>query len=115
MLADDALYVSDILGWRLNARLVTLAACDTAVGHNWAGDEQMGLPHALLIAGAESVLATLWPIDDEASAVFLRIFYERLQAGAVSVAAALRQARMIYSQEHPSPYEWASFALIGLG
>jgi len=114
LLYDDALYVSDILGWRLSARLVTLAACDTAVGHNWAGDEQMGLPHALLIAGAESVLATLWPTDDLASATFLQIFYRRLQTGAASVAAALREARMIYSQEQSSPYEWGSFTLIGL-
>ena len=112
-LYEDEAYVSDILHWRLDAELVTLAACDTAIGHYWPGDEQMGLPHAFLIAGARRVLATLWPVSDEASAHFLDAFYQNLNESA-SVAAALRQTQIAHRHQNPSPFHWGFFTLIGL-
>lgn len=114
LLYDDMLYVTDILRWRLNAKLVTLAACETAAGHSWSGDEQMGLPHAFIIAGARRVLASLWPVDDAMSAAFLQTFYQHLHKNHISVAEALQQTRVTHAKQTSSPYLWGAFTLIGL-
>ncbi len=108
------LYVTDILHWRLNTKLVTLAACETAAGHSWSGDEQMGLPHAFIIAGARRVLASLWPVKDASSATFLQTFYHHLHENPESMAEALRQTRVTHAKQTPSPYDWGAFTLVGL-
>lgn len=112
-LADRDLTVADILGWRLQARLVVLAACETAVGHVYPGDEQMGLPHAFLLAGAETVLATSWPVPDEATANFLDVFYAALAAGAQTPAQALWAARR-HTAGHSPAYVWGALSIVGL-
>ncbi len=113
VLYDDNVYVSDILRWRLNAELVTLAACDTGIMHHWPGDEQMGLPQAFLIAGARRVLAALWPIQDKLSAAFLDRFYEHL-GETRSVAEALRRTQRHYHRQQSSPFRWGAFTVMGL-
>jgi tetratricopeptide (TPR) repeat protein len=113
VLADRELTVADILGWWLQARLVVLAACETAIGHVYSGDEQIGLPHAFLLAGAETVLATSWPVSDEATAAFLEGFYTALAAEAPTPAQALRAARR-HTAGHSTAYVWGALDLIGL-
>lgn len=113
VLADRELTVADILGWWLQARLVVLAACETGIGHVYSGDEQIGLPHAFLLAGAETVLATSWPVPDEATAAFLDGFYAALTAEAQTPAQALRVARR-HTAGHSTAYVWGALDILGL-
>ena len=74
--------------------LVVLSACETAVSRvTTTPDEFLGFPAALLHAGARTVLATLWPVDDEATAVLVGRFYAELSSPGTSPAEALRRAQ----------------------
>ncbi len=114
VLHEDVLYGYDILQNGVHANLVTLAACETAIGHYWSGDEQMGLPHDFLIAGAQMVLATLWSVADKQSSDFLATFYEQLNEASGAVGEALRRARAVHHRQSPSPFDWGAWSLIGL-
>lgn len=111
---EDDLFVADIMAWRLQARLVVLAACDTAVGHHFNGDEQMGLPHAFILAGADTLLASLQPIPDETAADFIAGFYDALTPGNLSIAQALLAARRRYAAQGNTPLDWCALTLVGL-
>jgi CHAT domain-containing protein len=119
---DGRLEVHEILRLRLNAELVTLSACDTALGSGYfsdvpAGDEFVGLTRAFLSVGSDSVMATLWEVDDRSSVQLMQQFYERLNdpdANADKSAAlmqAQQQLRSTKGYEHP--YYWAPFVLVG--
>ncbi len=114
LLSDGVLYTPDILQWHLQADAVVLAACDTAVGQVWAGDEQMGMAHAFLTVGADTVVATLWPVADAPTAAFFRRFYAALAAGAPGYAAGLLAARRQTAAQEPQPFAWAAFVQLGL-
>jgi len=92
--------------------LVVLSACETHLGELGAGDELVGLERAFVRAGSPSLLTTLWPVDDEATAELMERFYTHLRAG-VPKAEALRLAQMETRKEHPEPYYWAGFVLVG--
>jgi CHAT domain-containing protein len=92
--------------------LVVLSACETHLGELSSGDELVGLERAFLRAGSPSLLTTLWPVDDEATAELMEQFYTHLRAG-VPKAEALRLAQMETRKEHPEPYYWAGFVLVG--
>lgn len=118
--------------WQLAADLVVLSACQSGVSEIVRGDEPFGLVRAFLAVGAHAVLVTLWPVDDVASAVLMKLFYQALQSGAAP-AEALRQAvQQIRSMpqtqvtmplapsqqtEYPfaDPHYWAGYQLIGVG
>jgi CHAT domain-containing protein len=119
---DGLLQVHEVLGLRLAADLVTLSACDTALGSGYfadvpAGDELVGMTRAFLAAGSTSVMATLWDVDDEASVELMKRFYERLNGstGATSQARALAEAQREFhsSKDLWHPYYWAPFILVG--
>ncbi len=113
---DGSLHVHEV--WdRLdlkNVRLVVLSACDTAAGEPTRGDEIVGLTQAFLVAGAPAVIATLWPVDDEASARLMTAFYRLFQQGETA-AAALRAAQrsMMADPATAAPYYWAGYTLVG--
>lgn len=94
--------------------LVVLSACETARGERSGGDEITGLTRAFLYAGSPAVIATLWRIDDKASAVLMKKFYQRLLKGA-SAAEALREAQLSlrHSPRYSDPFYWAAFSLTG--
>lgn len=99
----------------LRAELVTLSACETALGRRVRGEGIIGLPHAFLAAGARGVLVTLWRIGDESAAEFMGEFYRELHEGR-SPAEALRVVRNTWIRgggpsAHPS--RWAPFVLVG--
>jgi CHAT domain-containing protein len=98
LLADGKLDAMTILQeLRLRADLVVLSACDTGQAVVLRGDELMGLARAILYAGARSVLVSLWPVDDLATALLMDAFYRAraiLPPGAGSTAEALRQAQL---------------------
>lgn len=91
-------------------RLVVLSACETGVGETEVGEGVYGLRRALVVAGAESQLMSLWKVDDEATRDLMIAFYRDLKAG-TGRAAALRkvQLAMLAKKETQHPYFWAAF------
>jgi CHAT domain-containing protein len=114
---NGRLEVHEIYGLNLQQTdLVVLSACQTQLGELSAGDELVGLTRAFFFAGTPSVIATLWNVDDEATAFLMERFYTHWREG-LSKAAALRQAQ-IDTQAQPGyedPFYWAGFVLSGDG
>ncbi len=107
-----------ISGLELSADLVVLSACETALGQQIRGEGFVGLVQAFLEAGASGVIASLWPVDDQGTSVFMEHFYENLlQEGQdkASPARSLQKARMtmMNSERWSHPHYWAGFVLIG--
>jgi len=115
LFADEPLTLADVRGLRLNAQLVTLSACETAVGRWVRGEGVVGMQYAFLSAGARAALVTLWRVPDRAAAEFAQAFYSLVKGGALP-AEALRRIREEWiaagdARSHPS--RWAGFILVG--
>jgi CHAT domain-containing protein len=108
---DGRLEVRELFALELNARLVVLSACETGLGKLSRGDELVGLQRAFLYAGSPAVVTTLWKVDDRASFLLMREFYEQLKAQ--GPAEALRQAQRAVMTDFPHPFFWAAFGLAG--
>ena len=110
---DFLLTMADVLGAKLHAKLVVLSCCHSGQGPIKA-EGVVGIARAFLGAGARSVIATLWAIDDEASLEFMRHFYGHLVAGQ-SASKALHQAMKCLreSEQYKAVKHWAPFVLIG--
>lgn len=95
-------------------KLVVLSACDTGVGEIRNGDGVYGLRRALVLAGSESQVMSLWPVDDEATRDLMVAYYKRLLAGE-GRSEALRQVQlgMLASKNRIHPYYWAGFIQSG--
>ena len=103
--------------WSLpNVDLVVLSACQTATSTEGEGKEILGLGYQIQQAGASAVLASLWSVDDTATAALMNQFYIALAAGQ-SKAQALRtaQQQLINNNNFSNPHNWAGFILIGNG
>lgn len=117
---NGRLDVYEILRLRLHSRLVTLSACETALGSGFfseypAGDDIVGLTRAFLYAGSASVMASLWEVNDRSTLELMRGFYRDLQH--TDEAAALRQVQLAMINSHGrygQPYFWAPFVLVGI-
>jgi len=95
-------------------RLVVLSACETALGQVASGEGVYGLAQALHQAGAQNVMATLWPVSDEATVAFMERFYASLVKGETP-QQALRSTQLAFSREGKwrDPIYWAPFVLTG--
>jgi len=111
---DGFVTAADLSSLRLNADLVMLSGCSTALGLIVDGEGILGLTGPLLQAGAHSVVATLWPVSDRGSAEFVARFYRFLASG-VSATDALRRAQLDAIERGAPPREWAAFVLTGDG
>jgi len=111
-LADGWLTAREAYGLDLRGALVTLSACETGVRAVAPGDELLGLVRGFLLAGAPSLLVSLWVVDDDSTAALMTAFYRRLSAGG-RPAAALRSAQCSLLQEQEHPFFWSPFALFG--
>ncbi len=113
---DGVLQVSEIMRLKLNADLVTLSACRTGMGKVVNGEGVLGLTRAFIYAGTRSVVASLWNVNDTATAELMKEFYQNLKRG-MSKDEALRQAKLRLlrgkQQTWHHPYFWASFVLVG--
>lgn len=108
---DGHLEVREIREMRLNARLVTLSACDTGVGP--VGEAGVAnIVNAFIEAGAESVVSTLWKIEDRTTTHLMTAFYGGL-ANHDSKADSLRNAQLDLLRSNLPPYYWASFEIVG--
>lgn len=105
----------DIYNLRLGSDLVVLSACRTALGSEIRGEGLIGLTRGFLYAGAPRVVATLWEIDDRATAGLMKSFYQGMLARAERPAQALRNAQMAMwkARGWDAPYYWAAFTLQG--
>jgi len=116
---DGRLEVHEVFGLRLHSQLVVLSACQTALGAGAladvpAGDDWVGLVQAFLSAGASNVLATLWPVEDRATADLMTQFYTVLRAGRPEPEAlAEAQRATLRNPATAHPFYWAGFTLSG--
>ncbi len=108
---DGTLTVGELYSMRLNADLVTLSACETGLGKIANGDDVVGLTRGFLYAGSRSIVASLWKVDDEATAYLMTRFYSALKG--TSKREALRLAQIETRKKYPHPYYWAAFQLTG--
>ena len=102
----------EILGTRLNSELVTLSACETAKLSYFEGGDIFGLLSSFLCAGAKSIVASLWKLNDHAAYLTMKEFYTCLTKGS-SKAEALRSAQLVTRKEYPNPYYWSPLVLVG--
>ncbi len=112
---DGFLQASEIVHLRLNADLVVLSACDTAVGPLEGQEGIANLSRAFLLAGARTVVSTLWQVDDDSSLFLMKHFYQHLsstQSAASALTAAKRDMLRIFGQK-ALPYEWAGVIVEG--
>jgi CHAT domain-containing protein len=111
---DGYLRLSDIYNLKLSADLVVLSSCESALGKDLGSEGINGLPRAFLYAGARSVIASLWKVDDEATVPLMKMFYSRLQRGE-NPARALQGAQLdlLKNARLSDPYYWAAFVLEG--
>ena len=117
-LADDAdsdgfLTVREVMEMELKAELAVLSACDSGRG-KITGDGVIGLSRGYLSAGVPSVVVSLWPVSDQATAYMMVQFYGALGKG-LGKAAALRSAILSTREQAPDPRLWAPFTLYGFG
>jgi CHAT domain-containing protein len=112
---DGYLRLRDIYNVRLDADLVVLSACQTALGKEVGGEGLIGLTRAFMYAGAPRVVASLWQVNDLATAELMKHFYAGMLQRGLRPAAALRaaQLRMAEDRRWSSPYFWAGFVLEG--
>ena len=117
----DRLEAHEIFGLGLNARLVTLSACETAVGSGgfWnvpPGDDWVSLATVFLEAGVENVLASLWQVEDLATAELMQAFYRNLNPNVgVTESLAMAQRELLSNPDTAHPFYWAGFVLVGSG
>jgi CHAT domain-containing protein/Tfp pilus assembly protein PilF len=109
------LMLQDIYNLNLPAELVVLSACETALGKEIRGEGLVGLTRGFMYAGATRVLASLWNVDDVATAELMARFYKAMEKDSMTPAAALRQAQieMWRQKRWRSPYYWAGFQIQG--
>ena len=107
-----ALEASSLDLW--GTRMAVLSACETGLGETRRGDGVYGLRRALVMAGVESQVMSLWQVSDQGTRVLMTGFYTALKAGRPR-SAALRetQIEMLRSVKRSHPYYWASFILSG--
>ena len=108
---EGFLTAEEILNLNLNAELVVLSACNTGRGAI-TGDGVVGLSRSFLLAGAQNTLVSLWYVPDIATSTLMMDFYRQLQQD-TDRPKALRQAMLNTMKQHPSPFEWAAFVLVG--
>jgi CHAT domain-containing protein len=113
--SDGFLRLHEIYNLDIPADLVVLSSCESGLGKQVRGEGLIGFTRGFFYAGASRVLVTLWKVNDEATAAFMRHFYRQLLGNHLPPAAALQaaQASMRQSARWSSPYYWAGFVLQG--
>lgn len=109
------LTLQEIYNLKLPVELVVLSGCKTALGKQIKGDGLMGLTRAFMYAGASRVVASLWNVDDAATAELMKYFYKAMEQQRMRPAAALRKAQLQMGRQKRfrDPYYWASFTVQG--
>ena len=109
------LQLHDVYNLKLSADLVVLSACETALGKDIKGEGLVGLTRGFMYAGVPRIVASLWKVDDAATAELMGMFYKSMLTEGKRPADALRtaQVNMWRTNQWSSPYYWAAFTLQG--
>ncbi|MEM9290661.1 MAG: CHAT domain-containing tetratricopeptide repeat protein [Acidobacteriota bacterium] len=113
----SSLYAHEVYQLRLQADLVVLSACRTALGQEVHGEGLVGLTRAFFAAGASAVMVSLWDLDDRAAAQVMANFYPALVEPDLGASGALRKAQLALLRDSggafADPYYWAAFQVQG--
>jgi len=112
---DGYLRLEDIYNMNLSADLVVLSACQTGIGKQIKGEGLIALTRGFMYAGAKSIVASLWKVDDAATSALMAEFYRQMFINKLKPSAALRAAQLKLAQQSrwQSPYYWAGFFIQG--
>jgi CHAT domain-containing protein/tetratricopeptide (TPR) repeat protein len=112
---DGFLRLHEINNLQFNADLIVLSACETGLGKEIKGEGLIGLTRGFMYSGAPRVVASLWNVDDLATAELMKLFYHGMLKDGLPAGAALRAAQLELSRQKrwASPYFWAGFVLHG--
>lgn len=107
--------LQDIYSLDLSAELTVLSACQSALGKDMKGEGLVGLTHSFLAAGSKTVVASLWKVDDRATAFLMADFYKSMLQKGMPPSTALRWAKlkMMHDERWSAPYFWAGFIAQG--
>ncbi len=105
----------EIYNLDIPAELVVLSACSTGIGRNLRGEGLESLARGFLSAGAPRLVVSLWPVEDEGTAVLMELFYRAMLQERQGPAGALRKAQIALRQDlrFRDPYHWAGFSFLG--
>jgi CHAT domain-containing protein len=109
------LRLGDVYNLELRADVVVLSACQSALGREIRGEGLIGLTRGFMYAGARRVVASLWQVDDSATAELMRLFYRGVLQQGLPPAAALRAAQRELARDPrwTAPFFWSGFVLQG--
>jgi len=114
--SDEKLTLYELYTYRNNAELVVLSACNTSMGELVISEGVLSLARGFFYSGANSVISSLWSVNDKATSLIMKDFYKNIKSGE-SKTLALSNAKREYLKSHTlsekSPYYWSSFILIG--
>ncbi len=112
---DGFLSLNDVYNLELSSDLVVLSACQTALGKDVRGEGLIGLSRGFLYAGSKKVIASLWKVDDAATAEFMKFFYKNHLEKKLPASTALHRAKLEMKKipRFNSPFYWSAFTLLG--
>ena len=112
---EGFLGLNDIFNLNLSSDMVVLSACQTALGKDVRGEGLIGLSRGFLYAGSKRIVASLWKVDDSATAEFMKRFYRNYLEKGLSASSALRQAKIEMKKipRYKAPFYWSAFTLLG--
>ena len=96
----------------LNTEMVVLSACETGLGDVLVGEGVYGLQRSIILAGAKTLVMSLWKVPDSQTQELMVHFYERLLQG-VPRSDALRQAQLVLKEKYTHPFYWGAFICYG--
>ena len=107
------LRLQDMYNLKLSAELVVLSACETALGKDVKGEGLISMVRGFMYSGTPRVLASMWKVDDDATAQLMKEFYKQLLENKLTPTKAIQQAQIIQWRQTPNPFRWAAFQLHG--
>lgn len=110
---DGRLEAHEIFALRMDSYLVAMSACETGLSALAGGDEIVGLTRSLMFAGATSLFASLWKVDDLATAVMVKRFMRYLAEGETRAKALQRAQLLVMREVYAHPAYWAAFQITG--
>jgi CHAT domain-containing protein len=111
---DGQLSAAEMFGLPLaRSRLVVLSACETGKAQATHASELLGMQRALLFAGANTLVLSYWPVDSDATAVFMQAFHQAVQSSPPAVAARVALRAVKKQKAYAHPYFWSAFMVVG--